>query len=91
MFKPIVRMVAAVLVASIIALAITAASAVLAMNGNGPKLALSHLAGKGDRLRVPVKGTACSRQSWPNFEPRCELDVREAAGEARIVRIIAFQ
>ena len=36
---------------------------------------------KADRLRVPVQGTACSQHNWPNFEPKCQFDIRETAGE----------
>ncbi len=46
---------------------------------------------RADRLRVPVKGTACSVHAWPNFEPKCQLDLREPAGEARTVRVIALR
>jgi hypothetical protein len=91
MFKPIVRMAAAVLVAGVIALAITAAPAARAVNGTAAGLALSQLTGKADRLRVPVKGAACSQHNWPNFEARCLFDVRQDAGEARPVRIIALR
>jgi hypothetical protein len=90
MFKPIVRMAAAALVAGAVALAITAAPA-----ANGAAVAQEakqvQTPAKADRLRVPVKGTACSVHAWPNFEPKCQFDAREPAGEARTVRVIALR
>jgi hypothetical protein len=91
MFKPIVRMAAAVIVAGVVSLAITAAPTARAVNGNGAKLALPQLMGKADRLRVPVRGAACSQHNWPNFEAKCLFDARQNAGEARGVRIIALR
>jgi hypothetical protein len=91
MFKPIARMAAAVLVAGAIALAVTAAPAARAVNGTAAKPVLSQLTGKADRLRVPVRGAACSQHNWPNFEAKCLFDVRQNAGEARAVRIIALR
>ena len=91
MFKPIVRMAAAVLVAGVIALVITAAPAARAINVTAAEPALSQLMGKADRLRVPELEAACSQQNWPNFEARCLFDARQDAGEARKVRIIALR
>jgi hypothetical protein len=96
MFKPIIRMAAAVVVAGAIAFAITAAPAAddnavkQDQNAKQPQPFA-----KADRLRVPVsdplKGTACSLHGWPNFEPKCQFDKREPAGEARTVRVIALR
>ena len=92
MHKPTVRIAAAALVAGAIALAITAAPAAndfavpQAQNATQPLTVA-----KADRLRVPVKGTACSAHAWPNFEPKCQFDLREPAGEARTVRVIALR
>ena len=91
MFKPIVRMAAAVVVAGVIALAITAAPAARAVNSTAVKQVSSQLTGKADRLRVPVRGAACSQHSWPNFEAKCLFYSRQDAGEARAVRIIALR
>ncbi len=88
MFKPIIWMAAAALVAGVIAFAITAAPAA---NDGAAKPTLPQLFAKADRLRVPVKGTACSLHGWPYFEPKCQFDVRESAGEARTIRIIALR
>jgi hypothetical protein len=93
MFKPIVRMTAAVLVAGVIAFAITAAPAAHdhAVNPHAAKQAPPQPYAKADRLRVPARGMACSLHGWPDFEPKCQFDVREAAGDARTVRVIALR
>jgi hypothetical protein len=88
MFGPIARITAATLVAGAIAFAITAAPAAhdyAAKQTPPPPFA------KADRLHVPVKGAACSLRGWPDFEPKCQFDVREAAGDARTVRVIALR
>ena len=46
---------------------------------------------KGDRLRSLVKGAACSSRGWPNYEQRCQFDLRRPANEARSVRLIALR
>jgi len=92
MFEPIVRMAAAALVAGAVALAITAAPAAsgAAVTQEQDATQVQTVA-RADRLRVPVKGTACSVHAWPNFEPKCQFDAREPAGEARTVRVIALR
>jgi hypothetical protein len=92
MFKPITRVAAAVVVAGAIAFAITAAPAAdehAIKQDQNIKQAQS--LAKADRLRVPLRGTACSVHGWPNFEPKCQFDSREPAGAARIVRVIALR
>ena len=93
MFKPFVRMTAAIGVAGVIALAVTAAPAAKEYAARGEELqhALPQPFAKADRLRVPVRETACMQQNWPNFEPKCQFDPREAVGAARAVRIIALR
>ena len=92
MFKPIMRIAAATLVAGAIALAITAAPAANDLNAKqGPDAKQALPFAKADRLRVPLKGAACSLHGWPNFEPKCQFDVREPAGKARTVRVIALR
>ncbi len=92
MFKPIVRMAAAALVAGAVALAITAAPAANdATVTQVQDVKQPQTVARADRLRVPVKGTACSVHAWPNFEPKCQFDAREPAGEARTVRVIALR
>ena len=88
MFEPIVRIAAAALVAGVIALAVTAAPAA---NDGAAKPTLPQPLAKADRLHVPVKGPACSMYGWPNVEPKCQFDLREPAGEARTVRVIALR
>ncbi len=86
MFKPIIRMTAAALVAGAIGFAVTAAPA-----ADEHEAKQTQPSAKADRLPVAVKGTACSPHGWPNFEPKCQFDVRESAGKARIVRVIALR
>ena len=45
---------------------------------------------KGDRLPPALKGAACSRQAWPNFEQNCQFDLRNPANDPRIVRVVAL-
>jgi hypothetical protein len=42
---------------------------------------------------MPLKGGACSRLAWPNYEQRCQFDVRPAAEmrNGRTVRIIVVR
>jgi hypothetical protein len=92
MFEPITRIAAGVLVAGAIAFAITAAPAAndhRTVQAQDAKQV--QLTGKADRLRVPDKGTACSVHGWPDFEPKCQFDIREPAGKARTVRVIALR
>ena len=93
MFEPIIKMITAVAAAGVIALALTAAPAANepGARGEGVHDALPQPFAKADRLRVPVWETACMQQNWPNFEPKCQLDLREAAGTARSVRVIALR
>jgi hypothetical protein len=92
MFKPIMRIAAATLVAGAIALAITIAPAANDHEAKqGPEAKQALPLAKADRLRVPLKGAACSKHGWPNFEPKCQFDIREPAGIARTVRVIALR
>jgi hypothetical protein len=88
MFEPMIRMAAAVLVAGGIAFAVTAAPAA---NDGAAKPTQSQPFAKADRLHVPVTGPACSKHGWPNVEPKCQFDLREPAGVARTVRVIALR
>lgn len=88
MFRPIVRMAAAVFVAGIIAFAITAAPAA---NDHEAKSTQLQPFAKSDRLHVAARRIPCSLHGWPNFEPKCQFDVRKSAGEARTVRVIALR
>jgi len=93
MFRPIVRMAAAVFVAGVIASAVTFAPAANEATGNATaaeQASPQHFA-MADRLRAPLRGAACSAYGWPSFEPKCQFDVRESASEARTVRVIALR
>jgi len=88
MFKPIVRLAAATFVAGIVAFAVTTAPAAIGQQAKPPS---PPPLAKADRLPVAIKGTACSLRGWPDFEPKCQFDVRESTGKARTVRVIALR
>jgi hypothetical protein len=92
MFKQMIRIGAAALVAGAIAFAITVSPA--AIEGEAKQaddVKQSVPLAKADHLRAPVRGNACSRHGWPAFEPKCQFDIREPADEARTVRVIALR
>jgi hypothetical protein len=92
MFRPIIRVAAAALVAGAIAFAISFAPAANDHQAKpGHETDQAHAFAKADRLRVMVKGTACSQHGWPNYEPKCQFDGREPTGKARTVRVIALR
>jgi len=43
---------------------------------------------KADRLPRLVTGSACSVQSWPSFDQKCQFDLRRSADDVRQVRIV---
>jgi hypothetical protein len=45
---------------------------------------------KGDRLPRLVTGSACSAQSWPNFDQKCRFDLRRSADDMRAVRVVSL-
>ena len=87
--RPLVRMAAAMCVASAMALAITASSGAT-YRGAQDTVTTTAFADS-SHLRIPIRGNLCSAHGWPNFEPSCQFDLREPAGEARAVRVIALQ
>jgi len=88
MFKLIVSSItAATLIAGIVTFATTSAPAADVLAVTVPDA--NHT--KGDRLRVAAKGSGCSVNGWPNFEPECQFDLREPGGAARNVRVIALR
>ena len=92
MFKQIIRIAAAAVVAGAIAFAITVSPAVHEGEAKqADEVKRSVPLEKADRFRPPVKGAACSRHGWPAFEPKCQFDIREPADEARTVRVIALR
>jgi hypothetical protein len=88
MFKPIIRMATAAAIAGLIVFATSAAP-----KANVPEVAdaLPALLVKSDRLPLPVKGAACSKHGWPNFEQSCQFDLRKPANEALTVRVLALR
>jgi hypothetical protein len=45
---------------------------------------------KGDRLPRLVTGSACSSQSWPSFDRKCQFDLRRSADDFREVRVVSL-
>lgn len=81
-----------------IAIAAAVAGVVVFLTTLGPNTAApagasapAGVSAKGDRLPLAVKGSACSTHGWPDFERRCEFDLRERTNDARKVRIIALR
>src|SRR4051794_11313268 len=50
--------------------------------------ALLPVLAKSDRLPATTKGSACSSQSWPNYDRNCQFDLRQAAGDVVKVRVL---
>ena len=50
--------------------------------------ALLPVLAKSDRLPATMKGSACSSQSWPNYDRNCQFDLRQAVGDIVKVRIL---
>ena len=87
--RPLVRMAAAMCAASAVAFAIAASSDA---TYRGAEDALTPAAfANSSHVRIATRGNLCSAHGWPNFEPGCQFDLREPAGEARAVRAIALQ
>ena len=88
--KPIARMVAVASVATVVAFAVMASANPVGSQAQEATAQPGASANTG-RLRVPTRGNACSVHGWPNFEPKCQFDLREPAAEARTVRVIALR
>ena len=86
MFKPIIGMTVAATIAGLVAFATAAVPQASASIDTLPPASV-----KGDRLPLHVRGAACSRHGWPDFERRCQFDLRNPASEARTVRVIALR
>jgi hypothetical protein len=90
--KPIVRMIAAASVATALAFALMASPGANPVGSELQKAtAQPDASADTGRLRVPTRGNACSVHGWPNFEPKCQFDLREPAAEARTIRVIALR
>ena len=50
--------------------------------------ALLPVPAKSERLPAAMKGSACSLQSWPNYDRNCQFDLRQAAGDVVKVRVL---
>ena len=50
--------------------------------------ALIPVPAKSDRLPAAMKGSACSSQSWPNYDQTCQFDLRQAGGDVVKVRVL---
>ena len=87
-FKPIIKIAVAAGIAGVVVFLTT-----LAPQANAPvdMRALPQASSKGDRLPLAVKGAACSKHGWPDFEQRCQFDFRKPANEEQKVRIIALR
>jgi hypothetical protein len=82
MFKPLVKVAFAAAIGGLFVFATAAAP-----KANASVDTLPQDSAKGDRLHV----AACSKYGWPNFEPRCQFDIRNPESEARTVRVIALR
>jgi hypothetical protein len=87
-FGPIIKIALAAAIAGVVVFLTT-----LAPQANAPAdtRTLSQATAKGDRLPLAVKGAACSRHAWPDFDRRCQFDFRKPANEEQQVRIIALR
>lgn len=87
-FRPIIKITVAAAIAGVVVFLTT-----LAPQANAPAdtRALPQATSKGDRLPLAVKGTACSKHEWPDFELRCRFDFRRPANEEQQVRVIALR
>ena len=88
MFKPFITTTVAAAIAGLFVFATAAAPKANVHDNTRP---LPQAAAKGDRLPLHVKGAACSRHGWPDFELKCQFDLRRAANEAQTVRVIALR
>jgi hypothetical protein len=56
----------------------------------GANVTIKDILAKGDRLPRRVTGSACSAQSWPSFDQKCQFDLRRSADDVREVRIVSL-
>jgi hypothetical protein len=79
---------------AVVALAAFAASLTIGIATPAPVLAQQQVAllAKADRLPQLLTGAACSARGWPNYEQRCQFDLRRPADAlSRTVRVIAMR
>lgn len=84
MLTQIIRSISAVLVAATVAFAVSAAPAA---NDDAAKPVAAPVTAE----TAVLTGSHCSLQAWPDYETRCQFDVRRASGDARNVRVIALR
>jgi hypothetical protein len=87
-FNPIIKIAVAAGIAGVVVFLTT-----LAPQATAPvdTRALPQASTKADRLPLAVKGAACSKNGWPDFEQRCQFDFRKPANKEQKVRIIALR
>jgi hypothetical protein len=86
--KSMTATVAAALMGSFAAFWTTLAPAAIAQSG--AEATAQRVLAKGDRLPRLVTGAACSTQSWPSFDQKCQFDLRRSADEVREVRVVSL-
>jgi hypothetical protein len=86
--RPIIKIALAAAIAGVVVFLTT-----LAPQANAPTdtRVFPQATSKADRLPLAVKGAACSKHGWPDFEQRCQFDFRKPANEEQRVRIIALR
>jgi len=80
--KSITAVAAAAMVAGVVAFLTSAAP---------PAMAGAQPDANGDRVSVLATGSACSSQSWPNYDLNCQFDRRPANEAPAVRRIIAIR
>jgi hypothetical protein len=80
--KSITAVAAAALVAGVVAFLTSNAP---------PAMANPRPDAKGERAALLVTGSACSSQSWPNYDLNCQFDRRPANDAPVVRRIIAIR
>ncbi len=88
MLKTVIMVTVAAAIAGLFVFATAATPKANAPDNTSPP---SQAAAKGDRLTLPAKGSACSLQGWPDFERKCQFDLRRVDNEAQTVRVIALR
>jgi len=84
MLKSVIRAIAAVVAAGVIA-----GGVALVSGANGTLSASAPLnSGKGDRLDIRAIGPQCSEQAWPYYEAHCVKDRRKAMSQAAQTRTV---
>jgi hypothetical protein len=77
---------------SAVAAAALGAAAIMALPGFSPDVeaGISHPAGKADQIVQRPLGSDCTEQAWPYYAASCLRDRTQAAGQARVVRVVTI-